>query len=203
MSDQLRDYKNYVYYLGTSNAPWTGGISTNVSYKNFTLSMSGSFSLGNLISNHITAPQSSSSLNKKSRTNEIQLDIYDVWTAQFNKSRDAANRWTPTNPVTNGSPRLIDPFGEELYLHIDQPASSSIQNSIYYESGSYFKLGSLSLMYNMPNKVVQSMGLSSMGFSFTASNLFMITGYSGLNPETPGAVYPISRSFSLGVNIGL
>ena len=203
MSDQLRDYKNYVYYLGTSNAPWTGGISTNVSYKNFTLSMSGSFSLGNLISNHITVPQSSSSLNKKSRTNEIQLDIYDVWTAQFNKSRDAANRWTPTNPVTNGSPRLIDPFGEELYLHIDQPASSSIQNSIYYESGSYFKLGSLSLMYNMPNKVVQSMGLSSMGFSFTASNLFMITGYSGLNPETPGAVYPISRSFSLGVNIGL
>ena len=202
-AEQLRDYKNYVYYLGTANAPWTGGISTNVSYKNFTLSMSGSFSLGNLISNHISAPQTSSSFSTKSLINKIGLDIYDVWTAQFNKNRDAANRWTEANPVTNAYPRLVDPFGEDIYLDVDQPSLSNILNAVYYESGSYFKIGSLSLMYNMPSKIVQNMGLSSMGFSFTASNLLMISGYSGLNPETPGAVYPISRSFSFGINVGL
>ncbi|MBQ6653301.1 MAG: hypothetical protein IJM81_07955, partial [Prevotella sp.] len=44
-------------------------------------------------------------------------------------------------------------------------------------------------------------GISSLGVNFTANNLWMITAYKGLNPETPGAVYPMSRSFSFGIKI--
>ena len=36
----------------------------------------------------------------------------------------------------------------------------------------------------------------------SASNLFIITNYSGIDPETPGAVYPTPRTFSMGVSIG-
>ena len=34
------------------------------------------------------------------------------------------------------------------------------------------------------------------------TNLFTITSYSGLDPETPGATYPLSRTVSFGINVG-
>ena len=33
-------------------------------------------------------------------------------------------------------------------------------------------------------------------------NLFIITDYDGIDPETPGAVYPIPRTYSMGVSVG-
>ena len=47
--------KNYIYYIGTSNYPWTGGVSTNVSWRNLSLSVNTAFSLGAKISNHVSA----------------------------------------------------------------------------------------------------------------------------------------------------
>jgi hypothetical protein len=80
--------------------------------------------------------------------------------------------------------------------------SSYVQNGVYYENCSYWKISSMTLTYSLPDKVVQRMGVSSLGVNFTANNLWMITSFSGMNPETPGAVYPMSRSFSFGLNIG-
>lgn len=195
----LRNYKNYIYYLGTGNAPWNGGVSTNVTYKSFTLSVAGSFSLGSLINNQITPPASSDNIGTKENTTPFHDN--DLYTAFFNKPRDAANRWTAANPVTDGYPRLIDAKGTYLALDVDQPTYIPATD-VTYESGSYFKLTSLTLAYAFPEKWYRHLGMQSLGVSFTANNLFMITGYSGLNPESPGAVYPQSRSFSFGVNVG-
>src|SRR5690606_8388602 len=43
----LRNSDNYVYYLGTSTAPVTGGFSTGVRYKNFNVKLSRKFSIRN------------------------------------------------------------------------------------------------------------------------------------------------------------
>ena len=197
-----REYRNYVFYIGTTNAPWSGGFSTNITYKDFVLSANTSFSLGSTISNHVNTPSTYSSV-QTTLTNSIPSDRNDLYTAHLNKLSEAANRWTPTNPIVNGYPRLIDAHGEYLYLEVDQPTSSNITECVYYESGNYFKLGSVSLIYNIPEKVIRKIGVTHMGISFTGNNLLMITKYSGLNPETPGAVYPISKSFSFGINIGI
>ena len=45
------------------------------------------------------------------------------------------------------------------------------------------------------------MKMSGMSLSFLMNNLFTITNYSGLDPESPGAVYPQSRSFTFSLNI--
>lgn len=203
-AESYRDYRNYYFYIGTSNYPWTGGLSTHLSYGNLSLSISSSFSLGNKISNQINCPVSYDN-NEASVTNRmaILMQDYDVYTAHLNKTKGAERRWTVNNPITDGNPRLLDAHGTNLNLEIDQPYLSNILEAVHYESGSYFKLGSVTLSYNLPDKIVRHWGLTGIGVNFTANNLFIITGYSGLNPETPGAVYPMSRNYSFGINFGI
>lgn len=192
---------HYIYYIGTSNHPWTGGVSTNLTWKQLTLSMSSSFSLGGKILNQIPVQSSSGSLSK-STINKIYNVRNDVYTAHNNVVRDAANRWTPSNPITDGYPRLIDAYGSSLGLNDIQDLAVLVSDGPYYENGSYWKISSLSLMYSLPERWCRRIAASSVGVSFTANNLFIITAYKGLNPETPGAVYPMSRSFSFGLNLG-
>ena len=201
----LRNDDNYTYYIGTSNYPWTGGLSTHVSWKQLSLSISTSFSLGAKLRNYITPVSNYDNTGLGSSVNKIVSNrpIYDVYSAHLNTVKDAAYRWTPDNPVTDGYPRLVDAFATDLRLDVDQPAGTRSFSSIFYEDGSYWKIGSVTLMYSFPEQMLRRSGIGSLGLSFTANNLWIITAYKGMNPETPGAVYPMSRSFSVGLNIGL
>ena len=89
-----------------------------------------------------------------------------------------------------------------MSLNQEQINSSMVQNGVFYENGSYWKISSMTLTYSLPDKLIRSFGATSLGVNFTANNLWIITAYKGMNPETPGAVYPMSRSFSFGLNIG-
>jgi hypothetical protein len=71
------------------------------------------------------------------------------------------------------------------------------------ENVSYFKLSSLSLSYGFNESLIKRWGLGSLSVSFTMNNIFTITNYSGIDPETPGAVYPLARQFTFGVAVGL
>ncbi|MBQ8486738.1 MAG: SusC/RagA family TonB-linked outer membrane protein [Prevotella sp.] len=195
------NWKNYIYYIGTSNYPWTGGVSTNVSWRNLSLSVNTAFSLGAKISNHVSAVSAYGDIFRTS-PNFIANANYDVYQAHNNMVKDAAYRWTPDNPVTDGYPRLIDAHGTALNLNQEQINSSMVHNGVFYENGSYWKISAMTLTYSLPDQLVHRMGMSSLGLNFTANNLWTITAYSGLSPETPGAVYPLSRSFSFGLNIG-
>ena len=196
-----RGWENYMFYIGSGNYPWTGGLSTNLQWRCLTLSVSSSFSLGAKKSNYIS-PVSTAGSVSRTTNNHIYNTRYDIYTAHNNVVKDAAYRWTPDNPVTDGYPRLIDAHGAALNLDREQ-LSSIIQNGAYYEDASYWKISSLTVTFSSPEKLTHQLGLSSLGLSFTANNLWMITSFSGMNPESPGAVYPMSRSFSFGVNIGI
>jgi hypothetical protein len=58
------------------------------------------------------------------------------------------------------------------------------------------------MTYSLPDSWVHRIYATNLSVSFTANNLWVITAYKGMNPESPGAVYPMSRSFSFGLNIG-
>ena len=193
-------WENYMFYIGSGNYPWTGGLSTNLSWRNLSLSVSSSFSLGAKKSSDVY-PESTYSAVSRTNYNTIQNHRYDIYAAQNNVVKDAAYRWTPDNPVTDGYPRLIDAHGAALNLDREQ-LFQTIQNGAYYEDASYWKIAALTLTFSSPEKLTRRLGLCSLGLSFTANNLWMITSFSGMNPESPGAVYPMSRSFSLGLNIG-
>ena len=202
--NDLRDPNNYVFYLGTSTAPVTGGFSTSVQYKDWSLGLGGNFSFGNKIVDEINTPTNYSSIeNKGSGTREsIPTSYNDLYVHQLNVTRDRANVWTEDNPITDGYPRLIDYYGPALGLDQTNPTGSSITKASMLKNVSYVRFGSVHLGYNFKEALLKKIKLSSAGLNFSASNLFTITNYDGIDPETPGAVYPLTRSFSFGLNIG-
>ena len=97
----------------------------------------------------------------------------------------------------------------------EAPGSSVAVSTRFLEKGDFVRLQTLSVGYNVP---MSGEGLfDSLRFSVTGQNVFLITGYSGLDPEvstntgslnasnipTAGieyAAFPRPRTFTLGVN---
>ncbi len=87
--------------------------------------------------------------------------------------------------------------------------TSPVFNSYYIEKGSFLRLDNASLGYTFD--VSKLKGINKLRLYATGQNLFVITNYTGLDPEVemagldPGVegreYYPKSRTFSLGVNI--
>jgi iron complex outermembrane receptor protein len=84
--------------------------------------------------------------------------------------------------------------------------------SYYIENGSFMRLDNMTLGYTFNTKNVK--WLDKARVYVTGQNLFVITGYTGLDPETdmnrndglaPGVedreFYPKARTFTLGVNL--
>ena len=96
--------------------------------------------------------------------------------------------WTPQN-MQSKYPRLM--FGDPAY---------SLRNSdFWYESGAYFRLQNIQLGYTLPQLVYDKCNnaIRNVRFYVGASNLFTITKYTGLDPESDA--YPMPRTFYMGL----
>ncbi|SDB48650.1 TonB-linked outer membrane protein, SusC/RagA family [Flavobacteriaceae bacterium MAR_2010_188] len=127
----------------------------------------------------------------------------------------------------NRSSRVLDSFSPDN-LNATLPALSATirngetdPNSYYVEDGSYFRLKNLQIGYNFTGNVVDRLRVKELRVYIQGTNLFTITDYSGLDPEigsfdslTLGVdgnvaggglitVYPVSKIYTLGVNINL
>ena len=89
-------------------------------------------------------------------------------------------------------------------------------NSEFIEDASYLRLQTLTVGYTLPRTWTKKVGISNLRIYATGSNLFTLTGYSGLDPSintAPGGSngfptpnydyhsYPRSRSFTFGLNV--
>lgn len=114
----------------------------------------------------------------------------------------------------NQSDRVLDRWRIPGQITDVPKANFNIQNSTYFvEDGSFIRLKDLTLAYSFAPEVISRIGLTQLRPFFTATNLFTITRYTGMDPEVnqwggSGAVqgidwgtYPHSRNFMFGVNI--
>ncbi|MCM1451307.1 MAG: SusC/RagA family TonB-linked outer membrane protein [Clostridium sp.] len=88
-------------------------------------------------------------------------------------------------------------------------------STFHLEDGSYLRLQNLSIGYTVPQSITKKLGINKLRVYLQGNNLFTWTKYSGYNPEvnkraddalTPGedyCSYPLSRSFSFGLNFNL
>ena len=87
--------------------------------------------------------------------------------------------------------------------------SSSVFSSHFVEDASFLRLQNATIGYNVDTK---KLGVEKLRIYLSGENLFVLTGYSGVDPEvningfdSPGIdvfnYYPKSRTFSLGVNL--
>jgi len=89
---------------------------------------------------------------------------------------------------------------------------SNSYNYLFWNSRGFLKLKDLSLAYNFDQKVVRPIGLNGLRIYVAATDVFTITNWSGLDPETGGTIaagagstrYGSSgayKTFTFGVNL--
>lgn len=197
--------RNYLFYRGLLRAPYSGGYSVNLGWRNLTLSLGGSFQIGGKATDDLDYPASMQTLDSPSsvieRLPSIESDLYHH---HLNGRRDVRERWTPTNPRTDAHPRIIDPYGEFLGLSNYGPRDASVTRATRMQDLSFLRLGSATVSYSLPAEwVKRHLRVASLSCSFSMSNLLLLTKYKGIDPETPGAVYPMPRSYTFGLSVGL
>lgn len=168
--------------LGSSMPTWYGGWNNTVTYKNFDLNIFFRFSGGNKIMN---ASRQSSLMN---------MDF-------ANNGTEILGRWVSVDQPGDGITPKIG-YGDQAALFND-----GYTDSHFVENGNYLKLSNLTLGYTLPKSVLSAIHLTKIRFYAQAQNLFTITSYKGLDPETSSRLgvdwngMPQQRSFTFGANI--
>ena len=198
--------------IGNSNPEFQGGFGLSGQWKDFDFTANFTYMVGFDVYNATAYTLSSSS------TSQYQF---------FNVLSDFAdNRWRYTH-INDGSRYSGEAMYKNYYLdntveeYINMNSSATLWNpadlvtkammSNFVEDGSFLRCSDVTIGYTLPRSLTQKWGMNKLRVYASASNLFIITNYSGFDPEvdvqsglTPSMDfnrYPRNRQFSLGVNV--
>ncbi len=173
--------------LGSPHPDFTGSANFGLNYRNFDLSASFYFSVGNEIFNYA-----------KWWT--------DFWSYEGNRSTTIRDKsWEPWKKDA------VLPI-----LDYQDAISNKNPNSYYVEDGSFVRMQMLNLGYTFPKNILSKINADNFRIYLQATNLFTLTKYSGLDPDvtnqnmgdsgdlTKGVDFfhwPVSKQFLIGVNV--
>ncbi|MFV0606110.1 MAG: SusC/RagA family TonB-linked outer membrane protein [Niabella sp.] len=121
---------------------------------------------------------------------------------------DDLNYWKPVNgDLDNGTSGAVYPNPFD-FTRADALNPYSVNQTLYMEDGSYFKIGSILLSYSFPEHAIRRFKMSQLRINASMYNVYTFSKYSGINPETVTQLgrdvsggYPTPRGYSLGVSI--
>ncbi len=124
---------------------------------------------------------------------KVQTDLWaGVNVAYLNKGDRVLNAWTPNNPGSN-IPALstYDNNNEKRF------------SSYYVENGSFAKLRTIQIGYNVPDAIAAKMHMSKLRMYLSAQNLLTIksSSFTGVDPENTLFGYPIPANVTFGINV--
>jgi TonB-dependent starch-binding outer membrane protein SusC len=187
--------------IGNANPKHTGGIILNGYAHGFDLTAAFSWSYGNDIYN----------ANKIEYTSSTPRYQYRNLSAIMADGK----RWTNIDPNTGD--RVTDPTALAS-LNANTTMWSPYMDRYVFtdwavEDGSFLRLNTLTLGYTLPSSITSRVHIQSLRLYATAYNVFILTDYSGFDPEvstrrntalTPGvdySAYPRSRQLVFGLNL--
>lgn len=172
-------------WLGSPVPKFTGGLTVTLRYMNFDLVAYGYVTAGNKIFN----------------VSKWFTDFYPSFQGAAISER-VKDSWSPTNL---GATTPI--FESESGF-----STNTQSNSFYVEDGSYFRMQNLTLGYTLPTPVLDRLKMTRLRVYASTNNLFTISKYQGLDPAVGGAAdtnfgidvgnYPVTRQWTLGINLG-
>ena len=168
--------------IGNSLPVHIGGFTNNFTYKDFDMSIFFQWSYGNKIQNVNRMVFEGNSLVRQ-------------YLGQFASYQD---RWEPTNQGSTNY-RSNGYFGGGY-------------SSRTIEDGSYVRLKTVSIGYNIPQSLLKKAKISAFRVYVSGQNLWTITNYSGLDPEVSAynsvltggfdySTYPRARTIAFGANV--
>ena len=164
-------------FHGSYQPTFTYGVNGGVNYKTFDFSFGGYGTSGGKIYN-----------GKKAARADFRDNV---------ETKVANGRWTPNNP-SNTIPRANT---QEL------PAST-----YFLEDGDFFRINNITLGYTLSAGKLSKWKVQSLRFYIAAQNPVTFTNYSGFTPEIANggtlaggiemAIYPTTRTWAFGINLG-
>lgn len=150
------------------------------------------------------APKIIYGFNNALRYKRFDLNIYFYGEAGRKVTSSYWENWIDTNQNSQNLSRYVfDSFSSENQGSKNPSIlGSSRGNGDYYLKSLYFiRCGNITLGYNVPVK--KNWGISNLRVYADVNNPFVITNWSGLDPETDTGTYsyPNVTSYSLGLNI--
>ena len=110
----------------------------------------------------------------------------------LNKGVRALDAWTPANPNSDIPALTTSDTNNEGRV-----------SSYFIEDGSYVKLRTVQIGYNLPQSVNEKLHVDRIRFYASAQNLLTIKSnkFTGADPENPGFNYPIPLNLTFGLNV--
>ncbi|MBO9572532.1 MAG: hypothetical protein J7497_10045, partial [Chitinophagaceae bacterium] len=182
---------------GNPNPRFTGGFTNDVSYKNFTLTVSSVFTWKRTVVN---------SFMQKQLNNMFYNGING-----FAKSRipdlSGINYWSPAkaaaDPNFNADFPALNPLGGYFYQYFPWTTTFNVD-------GSYFKISMVNLNYMLPRSFAERLRVNRVNVYANATNVLILKNKNNTMPDPEqvdqtgvytGGLYPQPKKVTLGVNI--
>ena len=187
-------------FLGSPLPKFQFGFNNTFNYKHFDLNIFFSGSVGNKVYNQLPVSQT----NPLNNTNYFTGVLNYAKTALINPDGDAnnVNNVYVTNPKTS-----------IVSLRNDNTNENGRFANLYLEDASFIRCKNITLGYTLPQNILTKVHLHSLRLYANVSNAFVITKYTGMDPEVgswnpleagyDGGRYPQSRVFTFGANVKL
>ncbi|WPU94865.1 TonB-dependent receptor [Mucilaginibacter sabulilitoris] len=195
--DGVIDSKDQTY-LGSPIPKFQYGINNTFTYKGFDLNIFLSGSVGNKVFNQMAISQTNPQNNTAyytSALNYAKLALKDP-----KGSASDINNVYVTNPDTH-----------IVGLRNDNTNDNNRSSNLFIEDGSFLRCKNITLGYRLADNLLSKVHLQSVRVFATVSNVFIITKYSGMDPEIgswnplqagwDNGYYPQPRIYTIGANI--
>ena len=185
-------------FLGSPIPKFQFGINNTFVYKNFDLNIFFSGSVGNKVFNELAVAQT----NSQNNTNYFSSVLNYARLALINPAGSASdvNNVYVTNPNTT-----------VVGLRNDNTNDNNRPSNLFIEDGSFVRCKNITLGYRLPTNILSMMHLQQFRLYATVTNAFIITNYSGMDPEIGSwnplqagwdqGYYPQPRTYTVGANI--
>ena len=170
-----------IVYLGSSLPKLTGGFGFTFTYGDWRLMTQFNYRVGNKI------------------FNMARLRA-EAMTSNDNQSQAVNYRWRKEGDDTS-IPRAM--YGNSSNYN-------SLVSDRFVEDGSYLRMGYIQLSYALRKQQLKWIGLNRVNFYLSANNPFVLTKYTGVDPDISAGGYdpavdwsqtPRSRSYTLGITV--
>lgn len=193
--------------IGNTNPAFQGGFGLSGQWKNFDFTANFTYMVDFDLYNATAFALSSAGTTSNTTFTNVLSDFKDGWT--YTRPTDYENLYK--NYYDDGATDEYMQLNANRTLWNPADINNNALFSYFVEDGSFLRCSDITLGYTFPSKLTKKAGLSKVRLYLSTSNLFIITNYSGYDPEVDIQTglapnmdynrYPRSRNFVFGANI--